>query len=272
MRFILFFISHSLLVFATLQITSDLEVIEKELEAMDSDCLVLFDVDLTLLVPDDAILRPEASTLLNVLLGGDRLIDVPTGHLFRSILLKAPHSLVDPRAVSFVRKLQEKKIPVAAFTFASQGKVGEIESVADWRIEELKGFGFDFHSTFVDIGILQLSKDQDKEYAPLFKAGILFSSLHPKGKTLQRLLDALDWTPKKVVLIDDAWKHIKEVGESLQPLGIEYLGFHYTKAKDLPCDLDPERAQFQVRHFLQTGQWISDSQILNGQLDPISAL
>lgn len=241
--------------------TGDLGAIEKELETLDSNSLVLFDVDLTLIVPNDAILRPASSDYLDELLGGEKVQNLPTGrrYVFREILTKAPHSLIDERSLSLVRKLQERGVPVAAFTNAPRGKVGNIESVADWRVEELQRFGFDFSSTWQNKEIVELPKDQDQEFAPIFKSGIIFSSLHPKGKTLSNFLAAIDWKPKKVVMIDDEVKYVQSVGESLKTLGVSYTGFHYTGAKQLPCNLDRETAQFQVRRFFESGEWITDT-------------
>src|SRR5579871_3306955 len=115
--------------------TSNLDCIEKELETLDSDSLVLFDVDSTLIIPDDAILRPSNENFLKKLLGGNYVQNLPTGlrYIFREILLNATHSLVDNDSISCIQRLQERGVPVIAFTAAPRGKVGEIASVADWR-------------------------------------------------------------------------------------------------------------------------------------------
>lgn len=242
--------------------TSDLGQIEKALETLDSDSLVLFDVDSTLIVPDDAILRPSNEDFLEELLGGNIVQNLPTGprYIFREILLNALHSLVDKGSISCVQNLQEKGIPVIAFTAAPRGKVGKVASVADFRIEELKRFGFDFSSAFAEKGVVELPKDPDKEFSPLFKSGILFASLHPKGDTLQKFLHAVGWTPNRVVLIDDQLEYVQSVGKALETFGIPYTGFHYTAAEKIPYNLNREVAQFQVRSFLEQSKWINDFQ------------
>ncbi len=242
--------------------TSDLREIEKELATLDSDSLVLFDVDSTLIVPDDAILRPPNEDFLEELLGGSMVQNLSTGprYIFREILLNATHSLVDEESVSCIQRLQERGVPVMAFTAAPRGKVGRIASVADWRIEELKRFGFDFSSTLSEKGVIELPKSDTKEFAPLFKSGILFASLHPKGDTLQKFLHAIEWTPKRVVLIDDQLEYVQSVGKALESLKIPYTGFHYTAAQKLPCTLNRGVAQFQIRSFIEQGKWIDDVQ------------
>ncbi len=242
---------------AQIHVTNDLSSIERELQNAGPETLVLFDVDATLIVPDDAILRPQNEPFLHELLGGDKIQNLPTGvrYVFREILLSAPHSLVDERSPALLRTLQERGILVAAFTGAPRGKIGKIDSVADWRIEELKRYGFDFNW---DLGVIELPKSPGKQFSPLFKSGSLFSSLHDKGETLENFLKAIGWTPKRIVLIDDQMEHVKSVGKVAEKLGVEYLGFHYTAAAELPCELDSERARFQVRHFIDQGEWISD--------------
>lgn len=237
----------------------DLGQIIQELMSLAPDVLVLFDVDSTLVVPDDAILRPAGEKLLDSLLGGDKVQNLPTGrrYVFREILLSAKNSLVDSQSVGLIRSLQDRGIPVAAFTAVPRGKVGKVESVADRRIEELKQLGFDFGLPFAGLA-LELPKSPDKDFSPIFKEGILFASLHPKGDTLKNFLRATGWQPKRVVLIDDQLEYVQVVGQTLQELGIPYTGYHYTGAAKLPCELNPEWAEFQVRTFIEKGEWIVD--------------
>ncbi len=249
--------------------TNNLEYIEKAL--LGPDALVLFDVDSTLIVPDDAILRPANEDFLEELLGGDFIQSSPAGrrYLYREILLQAPHSLVDPGSVACIQRLQERGVPVLAFTGAPSGHVGAVASVADWRIEELRHFGFDFSGMFAEKGAIELPKSPDKEFSPRFKSGILFSSLHPKGAVLQEFLHAIGWAPQRVVLVDDELEYVQSVGRALEALGISYTGFHYTAARELPGSLEREVAQLQVLLFLEQGQWLDGSHATDPDFEPI---
>jgi hypothetical protein len=240
--------------------TSDLRQVEEVIG--EGEGLVLLDVDGTLIVPEDAILRPAADALLDQLLGGDKIQMLPTGnrYIFREILLKASHRLVDPQSIPLIQNLQERGIPVVAFTALPRGKVGDVESVADYRLEELARFGFDFSPAFAHLGTLELPKDADKEFSPFFKQGVLFSSLHSKGDVFKSFLRASGYRPKWVILIDDQMKYVQSVEKAAKELGIEYVGIHYTAADELPCILDPDLGAFQVRHFLRNGEWKSDEE------------
>jgi len=238
--------------------TNDLRVIEKLLEEADEDTLVLWDVDQTLLTPNDPILKPKWEKLLDQLLGGKKFIVDESGktrYIFREILMNAPHSLVDANSISLVQELQKKGVPVIAFSAAPGGKIGLVDSFIDWRINELQHFGFDFSSSFPNVETLRLPKDPDIEFPPIYKSGVLITSLHDKGPVLIDFFKLTNWKPKKVIFIDDQMSNIKSVVESLED-EIQTIGVHYTAASDLPCALDEEAAKHQVEHFLKTGEWI----------------
>jgi hypothetical protein len=243
--------------------SSDIQQLEREVEGLEGEVLVMLDVDSTLVVPDDAILRPKGDLLLEELLGGDKVLKLPIGYryLFREILLKAPHSLVDGESVDVIRRLQKKNANVIAFTGVPRGKIGSVENVGDWRIDELTRFGFDFKSAFVGVGTVELAKDSDLEFAPIFTKGILFSSLHSKGKVLRNFFEKTGFWPTWMILVDDQMEHVQSVGKIAEALGINYIGFHYTAADQLPCVLNSERAAAQVKYFLDHDEWKSDLEI-----------
>jgi hypothetical protein len=242
--------------------TSDLGVIEKLLDTLDPmETLVLWDVDQTLHSPNDAILKPCNEKLFDKLLGGKKVYTDETGkihYIFREILIHAPHSLVDPKSVDLIKKLQERNMPTIAFTLAPAGKVGEVESFIDWRVNELASFGFDFSPSFPGLSF-ELPKDPDNEYAPLFHSGVLVTSLHDKGPVLRHFFQALEWRPKRLVIIDDQPKNVQSIVEEFG-FEMEVYGFHYTAASLKPSSLNPELGQFQVDHFKKTGEWLSDAE------------
>ena len=93
--------------------THDFTDIERECSSLNKNSLLLFDVDATLIVPNDAILKPKAKDLFEKL-----VVSYANRDLFREIRMKAPHSLVDSRSVDFIQKLQKCEVPILAFTAA----------------------------------------------------------------------------------------------------------------------------------------------------------
>lgn len=122
--------------------TNDFNFIEKEAGKLDRDSILLFDVDGTLIVPIDAILKPQEIGHFNQLFTHNSERD-----FFREIRMKAPHILVDDRSIHLVQQLQKNNIPVIAFT-AAPSKVRGINEPGIWRVDELKKYGFDFSPAF----------------------------------------------------------------------------------------------------------------------------
>lgn len=233
-------------------VTSDFALIEKEVEKLDSDSLVLFDVDATLIVPDDSILKPKGKDLFKRLIAKYRDRD-----LFREIRLKASHSLVDARSIMLTQKLKLKNIPVIAFT-AAPAKIKGREHPGDWRIDELRQHGFDFSYSFTNHNFLELPKSIDQLHFPLLKSGVLFSSFHPKGDLLVLFLRLIGLNPKKVIFVDDELNHVKSVVAALDKQGIVCIGIYYTAANEMPCALDCEQASFQIQYFVEHDVWLND--------------
>lgn len=244
-----------------------LHLIEPHLQQLDQNALVLFDVDYTLTIPDDAILRPCGQKLVKQF--SSEIIENPSivppgkyslGYLYCQVPLKAKCSLVDGNSPALIKQLQNRGVRTMALTAAPGGKLGLIESMALWRINELKEFGFDFTSAFPTTPVIEFPKRRDKEYPPLFHSGVLFSSKHSKGDVLKQFLDAIHWYPTKVVFIDDRVEYLQSAETVLKELGIPFTGFHYTAAEKLPCTLDERLAEFQFRYLAEFGTWLSDAE------------
>lgn len=233
--------------------TNDFKSIEIEVDQLDEDSLLLFDVDATLIVPKDAVLKPNRKDLFKQLISGHTDRD-----LFRDIRMKAPHALVDNRSVSLVRKLQQSKIPVIAFT-AAPSRICETEELGVWRVDELQRYGFDFSPAFPDSDFLELPRDVNQQHVPLFKSGVLYSSFHPKGDILTLFLQKLDLQPRKVIFVDDELEHVQSVVRCLDKQDIPCLGIHYTAGNDVSSNLNMGLARFQVNYFVEYHLWVGDN-------------
>jgi hypothetical protein len=174
--------------------------------------------------------------------------------------MKAEISLVDAQWPLCIKKLQGRGIPTLAFTAAPGGKVGHISDLAEWRFRELQGFGFDFTKTLPHIEFLEFPKKDSKPHPPLFKSGILFSSMHSKGDILRQFLEAIQWYPSHVVLIDDYLKNLHAVEGVLQEMGIPFTGYHYQAVEKLSSTVDHEIAELQFRYLVEHEEWLSDEE------------
>ena len=55
--------------------------------------------------------------------------------------------------------------------------------------------------------------------------------------------------------------NIQSVTKSLEGQ-IQVIGIHYTAASELSCELNEKNSRFQIDHFLKTGEWLSQTDIL----------
>lgn len=265
LSFALIFVCHTLS--ATIVEVYTLQAIEQECSTLDKNSLVLFDVDYTLIAPEDAILGPQGEELKKKIMSktlNDPFVvpegKYPRGYLASKIMLQAKNSPVDPQSLSVIKTLQDKQIPTIAITTVPASKLGIIENLADWRIEELKRFGFDFSKAFPKTAFIDFPKQKEKEFKPLFKSGILFTSKHSKGDILKQFLQTIHFHPNKVILVDDRVEHLESVEKVLNDMGIDFFGFHYTAAEKREGSIDEELAKFQFDYVVENAKWLSDEQ------------
>lgn len=248
--------------FAIVIETKDLELFKAEIERLDDQALVVFDVDYTLLAPKDAVLGPLGETHLtefkkNVIASsGDWEI------LASKVLLNSQDSLIDHEVLDLIEKLKEKKIRTIALTAMPTGDLGLIPSMEDWRIEQLNKLGIRFDWSFPTLPPMLFEQFQGGKYSPpSFKNGVICSSRQPKGKVLLEFLKYAQFTPSKVVFLDDRMDYIESMELELGKQGIPLISFHYLAISSLFDELDEEIAAYQLSHLLQHGEWLSDEEV-----------
>jgi hypothetical protein len=234
----------------------------QELLALDEASLVVFDVDETLICPEDSLLhftnRPYLEAVLSRLTQHEMYARYPKGYLESKVMQEMAFKIIDTKSLEILETLKSKKVPTIACTAADAGPRGVIESVADWRIAHLKELGFDFshfHTLFQDISNFTLPARS----GVAFKSGVLFSSTCPKGIVLSEFFAHTKFLPKKVVVFDDRYDFIHSIHTALTLLNIESVCYLYHGAKRVPPPaIDEDIVQKQMEHLLQTGKWLSD--------------
>lgn len=229
---------------------------EKALENIDSQTLVMFDVDETLIVPKDAISKPCVRGVLNELVKEVLEKEALGEHLYSLMYLKMEFEIVDPQVVQVIKALQSKNIKTIAFTRMNTGRCGAIPSMEDWRLKQLKDHGIDFSPAFPQFEELSIGSEKPS----LFKQGVLCANRQDKGPVFMGFLKAIQWKPEKVLFIDNRLDYLESVEASLKHSGIEFLGFHYIEVELRPCLVNKEMAAFQLLHLAQTGEWLSDGE------------
>jgi Protein of unknown function (DUF2608) len=251
--------------FGVIYETSDLEGLKKEIQTLDAADLVIFDVDNTLLIHNDAILRPRGKLLndrlLQTVLNNERISKkYPEGYLLSQVFSKLNSSLLDPEIVSIIKSLQHRNIKTIAFTAVGTGQLGIIPDMMDWRIKTLKSLDIYFQTAFPHIPSLLFADFKEKLSLPGFKEGILFSALYPKGDVLKVFIQLLNWKPRKILFMDDKMHFLKSVEQAAQELGIDFVGLYYTASYNAPGYLDEKLAEFQFHYLAEQGRWLNDAE------------
>ncbi|KAF3361638.1 hypothetical protein PHSC3_001761 [Chlamydiales bacterium STE3] len=247
----------------------NLDLLEKELEKVDQQSFVLFDVDETLIVPKDLILNPYVRETWNNY--ARETIEnpsiIPLGkdgdeYFFGQVLSKIEYEVVDPKVVEIIHSLQKRQIKTIAFTKMRTGSLGIIPSMEDWRIEHLKKHSFDFSSSFPQIQEVRIDVLESGGRSSHFKHGLLCANRQEKGPVLMAFLAKIKWKPAKVLFIDNQLDYLKSVETALEGTGIEFIGFHYTEVERRPRSINENLARFQLIHLAKTGEWLRDCEAL----------
>lgn len=234
----------------------------EEIENLDSKALVVFDVDETLIIAKDKILRPAGEKYLyNLTASFGKSLNEDQHKELRSItMLQREIAHTDPSIPALFQKMQKKCIASIALTAMPSGKYGLIPSMEEWRGEELKRSGIDFtlHSPIqADINFEEFG-----EHNPLiFYKGMLCSSDHPKGLALKAFLQKTDIKPSKIIFVEDKRNNLDSVEEEIKKMAISYKGFHYVGALKFDEEVNEEVAKFQLHYLLKNKKWLSDDQV-----------
>ncbi len=144
----------------------------------------------------------------------------------------------------------KKHFPVHALTKIDTGTVGQIESMEQWRYNELASHGI----LFSDHGDTQAPEpllDNASHYHGIFMTG-----KHKKSDLLRKIIDTKN--TELVVLVDDREEHINDVATACKEINVHFLGILLEAFTLIPGRPNPTIAQFQKEHLINTGVWLED--------------
>lgn len=246
-----------------------LEIFEEALKGANESSLVLFDIDETLILPQDAILRPAAKEL------NQKLVDAvfknpelnppgkyPKDYLTSKLISRLDYELVDPKVLLLIESLKEKKIKTMAFTHMKTGPFGVIPSLEEWRLNSLAEKNICFEDIFPNLKYLSFNEMEKNGRWPVYQQGVLFTGNLPKGPVLIAFLKRIQWKPQVVYFLDNDLSYLQSVEESLKNTGIDFLGFHYTATENETIRLNEKVAELQFNYLVKEGEWLNDGKAL----------
>ncbi len=209
--------------FLTAEIKEINDITNVKQYAKDNSTLVLFDLDNTVLKSKSPWGRDECfSASLNYLQNKHNIsisdavqIVLPS---YRMAVYNEGINLVEKKVTNVINNLKENGKHVIALTARSTYKL------VDTTQKQLNNHGIQF--SFYNKQINNFANTTKLENA-LFAFGIMSCANNNKGTCLKHLLQYLKIKPTKIVFIDDKRKYLEQVEETLNSLGIEFLGLRY---------------------------------------------
>lgn len=228
-----------------------LEVVEKELATCQEDALVVFDIDHTLVTFEDQVMTPLGVPFLDAKFKG---VSKEERHRLFSIILKgAAPKLITPDIHELMADLKRRRIKTMACSAAYPQKMGTIDDMMGWRLQQLATLHYDFSHSFNH----KLLSFSDLTSSPLFKDGVMHCGKTPKGIALRAFFERVGFRPTKVYFVDDRLDYIASVEEEMEKMGIDHVSFHYTEANNFDEPFDECWAREQWDHLIKHGEWLS---------------
>lgn len=238
----------------------DLKEIAAQFQQLDSQSLLLWDVDSTLIMPTDGVLRPGNEEFLDELIGlylnGKTLQE--KRWLISQIFHRNSYCLVDEGVASLIASLKEQSIPMLGLTAMRTGSYGIIESMEAWRVNQLRLLGIDFSSLLSQHDEFAWQETSPYAGKPAFKEGIICCDHLPKGVVLTSFLAKMEWRPRQVLFIDDYLDFLQSVEQAMAALDIPFVGIHYRAVEKIASPLDEELAHHQFRVLVNEEIWLHD--------------
>jgi hypothetical protein len=230
------------------------------LNSLDSNSLVIFDVDDTLIMSSDALANkfPWWFRVLSVLKFPGLLFSTHWEDAWSCMWQQALRFLIEPSIVPIIRSLQQRGIKTVALTSMESGGYGCIPSMPHWRYEMLKGMGIEFNSKFKNAEFKSLPKYRGT-YPVLFN-GILCANQQDKGVVLDAFLSHAQFKPDKIVSFDDSVDDLQAIGKVCHARSIPCILFEYQGIQQVSTQWDTPRALKQIELLVKERKWMSDIQ------------
>lgn len=137
---------HIFLCHAQITQVNDMQEVIDALSDADSKTLAIFDIDMVLVQPSDPAFQMANMKRYNAI--SKRIMkEVPPDKqmLFLSLMsISSDPVLIDDRMPQFLEQISQKGIPAIALTANLTGKLGAIQKMEQWRVDNLRQLGIDF--------------------------------------------------------------------------------------------------------------------------------
>lgn len=248
-----------------------------ELASADQGTLVVFDMDDTLIEPEEKIFHliyrnindfaPSDTDFIKQLrhkfekIATEKNDSEYLNKLTCAVFAKTKFIPVEQQATTIVKDLQTRGIKVVALTASNAGRFIGIERMEKWRQSNLNQVGLDFSASFNVKEIIFDSLKKMFGFYPVFYNGILCAAGNPKGKVLAAFFEKIGWKPKKVIFFDDGYHHCKSVSAEMMALSLPVQCFWYRAAYKRKIKLDHDVVKAQLDHWIEHEEFLNENEV-----------
>lgn len=234
--------------------------IETVLEYADKKTLVLLDITSTLYEPSvtmaDKRWRSFFAERAKKVLGDADLAQKLSDKVEGMLVTQIPKKLLETCAPDVVKMLQDQKIPTFGLTL-KRLSTSYASNFGEITYNNLVNLGIDLQKS---LSYTKVTQGNSSNYT--FAYGMIFTNKKPLGIALEDFLPSLNKMPKKIVVVENSFVHLKEIEESLSAQNIEFVGIRYNRGDAKKAQFDPTLGIIQFLHFVGDGQILSDEQAL----------
>lgn len=230
--------------------------IEDILPEIESDTLVLLDIDDTLITSSCSLGSSAWWTHFANILFRNKLDMSKSEEILPPMILKifeaVPARAIEAKAPALIRELQDRKITVLGLTARSR-KTSYAKNFDLITRNQLGSIGISFEQSI-------LPQEFQRKLPKEFAYGIIFTDQKLKGPVLVKFLQTLNYRPAKIVTLDDSPMQISSLDEALAGIDIPFVGFRYGRLDKQIERFDPLIGNIQMQTLFTTGQLLDDDQ------------
>lgn len=232
---------------------NDMEEVFYKIKDVDSKGLVIFDVDMVLVQPEDPAFQMANMKRFSSI--AKRIMkEVPADKqmIFLSLMtICSEPVLINSTTPQLMQKVMQRGVPVMGLTSNLTGEFSTIKNMEKWRVNALRCLGIDFDQAApYKKNILFDDLPSYRGNYSTYLDGILFvnGTVVSKGDAFLSFLKKTELTSNKIVFIDDREDNLKSLEDAIQKRDkpIDYLGIHFTGAQNYPSKVISEQ-EFEAR-------------------------
>ncbi|MES2198723.1 MAG: DUF2608 domain-containing protein [Chlamydiota bacterium] len=210
------------------------------------DSIILCDIDDTILIPTQMLGSDEwfCALMKKHVEEGLSYQEALKESLDKWVMIRhvTKMQLVESSTASIIQDMQERGFSLMGLT--TQGLT--LMEKTTRHLEE-NGVFFEKEAPFSKDVYFEQPKRGEFE-GVLYRKGVLFTGGAHKGKSFFTLCEKMGYIPKHIVFINDKATHLKEIEESAEERGIEFIGLRYAYSDAIKAKFSMEVAEAQFAH------------------------